>query len=443
MRKRFGIHAALILVVSVTVGFSAPLGAQSTQKTPPPKTAQPAPKTQPSQPPPEQRAGEVSAEIPRGQIARQAQTVPLAVGAGVFWNDIIQTADKGRVRITLLDATILNIGPSATFRVVIHNEKTGESELYLMAGKVRARVKKAATKQKFAIKTDAAVLGVIGTDFFVEADSEETTALVYEGVVRVRSSDPDIAGVQVVNAGQKLTIRRGEPPPLPVPATPQELEESLRDTDVGAPLPPPPSLPAQTQPPATPAAAPAAGGEAWKSGWQVYAQGFSADQVITQGSQRHRMKMYVRQNAMRMDMEEQGQRMTSILRSDRGVMWTLMHDQRMYMEMPLGGMPGRGADSGFMEAMKESGAKSETEMLGIEQVGGYQCQKYRYRTTHNGQTYSGTVWAALALNGFPIKMVDDKSGTVVEYENIRLGPPDASLFELPSGYQKMNMGAPH
>jgi hypothetical protein len=104
----------------------------------------------------------------------------------------------------------------------------------------------------------------------------------------------------------------------------------------------------------------------------------------------------------------------------------------MYMETSLGS-----TQRDMTAAMRDPDARTETEMLGIEQVGGYQCQKIRYRTTHQGQTYTGTMWSALALNGFPIKMVHDQTGTVIEYENIRLGPPDASLFELPPGYRKM------
>ncbi len=433
---RSPIHAPAGLLLSSLLFIALPTSAQGTQKAAPP------------QPPPEQRAGKVTAELPRGQIARQAETLPAAVNAEVLWNDIVQTAERGRVRITLLDASILNIGPQATFRVVAHNQKTSQSELYLITGKMRARVQKGTgDKQKFSVRTDAAVLGVIGTDFFIEAKSEETTIIVYEGSVRVRSSDPDIAGETRVNAGETLTVRKGEPPGPARPATLPELEESLRDTDVGPPLPPPQVLATRRQSPTPPAAvapptsaeppAPEASADAWKSGWELYAQGFSADQVVTQGSQRHQMKISMRGSAFRMEMEQQGQRMISILRPDRNVMWTLMPDQRMYMEIPIGAMPAALQQGAFAEAMRESGARSETEMLGFEQVGGYRCQKYRFRTTHQGKPYSGVVWSALALNGFPIKMMDEKTGTVVEYENIRLGPPEAALFEVPPGYRKM------
>jgi len=432
---------------------ASPGAAQATKK-PAPAAA---PKAAPA--PTEPQAGKVTAEIPRGQIDRKAQMLPAGVGADVFWNDIVHTGDKGRVRITLLDTTILNIGPQATFRVVVHDEKTSQSELFLIAGKVRARVNKTDAKQKFTLKTDAAVIGVIGTDFFVDAKGEETTITTFEGIVRVRSSDPDVSGDRRLGAGETLTVRRNQPLGTIRPASLEELENSLKDTEVGPLLPSPAILEARRQTPAAPpaastppaaagtpatagappaASAPAAsGGDAWKSGWEVYARGFTADQVVTTGGRRFRMRLYVRGNIMRTETAEQGQRMVTIMRPDRNLAWTLMVDQEMYMEVPLGGLP-PAARGDFAQAMTNSSAQSETEMLGLEQVGGQQCQKYRYRTTYQGQTYSGTVWAATALNGFPVKMVDDKTGTVVEYENIRLGPPDPGLFELPPGYRKMS-----
>jgi hypothetical protein len=184
-----------------------------------------------------------------------------------------------------------------------------------------------------------------------------------------------------------------------------------------------------------------AAGDTWKTGWGIYSSGFSATQVVTQGSQRYEMRVAMRENAFRMEMEQQGQRMIMITRPDRNLVWTVLPDQRMYMEFPIGGGPmGRqmpGQQGGFADVMRESGADSEIEMLGFEQVSGYRCQKFRFRNRHKGETHSGVVWSALALNGFPIKMMEEKTGTVVEYQNIRIGPPDAALFEVPPGYRKM------
>ena len=440
MRKQTGVILVLALVLVSALLTASPGFAQAAKK--------PAPAAKPQAPPAptEPQAGKVTAEIPKGQIDRQAQLVPVAVGAEVYRNDIVHTGEKGRVRITLLDTSILNIGPQATFRVVIHDEKTQQSEIFLIAGKARVQVKKTDPKQKFTLKTDAAVIGVIGTDFFLDAKGEETTITCFDGIVRVRSSDPDVSGDRRLGAGETLTVKRNQPLQAIRPATAEELENSLKDTDVGPALPEPtiiearrkspPAAPAAPTPPAaagTPAPA-AGGGDAWRGGWDVFAKGFTADMVTTAGGRTFRMRMYTRGNVSRMEMAEQGQRMVTITRPDRNVAWTLMVDQQMYMEVPL---PAE-ARGDWVKSMTDPNVKSETELVGAEQVGGYACQKYRYRTTVQGQTYSGMVWLATALGNFPVKTTNDQTGSVTEYQNIKLGPPDPALFELPPGYKKMS-----
>jgi hypothetical protein len=39
-----------------------------------------------------------------------------------------------------------------------------------------------------------------------------------------------------------------------------------------------------------------------------------------------------------------------------------------------------------------------------------------------------------------VRRQDEKGVWSTEYQNIKLGPQDAALFELPAGYQKLNMG---
>ncbi|HXE75033.1 MAG TPA: FecR domain-containing protein [Candidatus Xenobia bacterium] len=446
MRKQTGIILVVALVAGSLLVAASPAAAQAKKPAAPAKPpSPPAPK--------EPQAGKVTAEIPKGQIDRKAQMIPVAVGAEVYWNDIVHTGEKGRARITLLDTSIINIGPQATFRVVIHDEKTKQSELFLIAGKARVQVKKTDPKQKFTLKTDAAVIGVIGTDFFVDAKGDETTITCFDGIVRVRSSDPDVSGDRRLGAGETLTVRRNQPLQAIRPATAEEMDNALKDTDVGPPLPEPTILEARRKnPPAVPAAspsaapstpatpgtpAPAAGtGDVWKTGWAAFAKGFSADIVSTAGGRTFRMRMYTRGNISRMEMAEQGQRVITIMRPDRNLAWTLMVDQQMYMEVPLTNLPAE-ARGDFARAMTDPNVKYETELLGMEQVGGYQCQKMRYRTTYQGQTFSGTAWLATALDYFPIKVVTDQPATTVEYQNIKLGPPDPALFELPPGYRKM------
>lgn len=396
-------------------------------------------------------AGQVTAAIPEGLIVRPKQLLDTNVGTDVLWNDLIRTIG-GRVRITLQDTSVLNIGSNASVRVIKHNLQTRQTEVTLSYGKMRSRMTQLSGGENFEVKTNTAIVGVIGTDFFSEATLAQTKVIVYEGAVRLRNIDPTIPGETIVQAGQRAVVRVSEPPSPAEPATRQELEESLRDTEVGPPLPAPtlPTQAAQAQPtapapqplapplpatgpgaapaPVQPSTTPAGRADEWASLWL---RPFSADQIITQGRQRHRAKLHARENAFRMETEAQGQRSIMIMRWDRNLIWTLVPDQQMYIEMPMMG------PRDFAQAARDPNAKPERELLGVEQVGPYHCQKYRVRITSEGQLYTGIYWAALELNGFAVKWLDEKTGTTVEYENIRLDPPDPALFEVPPGYRKM------
>jgi len=57
-----------------------------------------------------------------------------------------------------------------------------------------------------------------------------------------------------------------------------------------------------------------------------------------------------------------------------------------------------------------------------------------------GKTYNSLEWAAKELNGFVVKTADEKGSWSNEYQNIKLGPQDPSLFELPPDYKKLSLG---
>jgi Zn-dependent protease with chaperone function/outer membrane lipoprotein-sorting protein len=167
--------------------------------------------------------------------------------------------------------------------------------------------------------------------------------------------------------------------------------------------------------------------------WGFHLQPFSADMVTTHGKRTMRAKLYARPQAFRMEMQEQGTQVIMIMRFDRQVVWMLMPPERMVMEQPLQPV------KDFTQAAMEPDAQVDREFLGVETAGPYLCRKYRVRVTHRGESYTGLQWSADELNGFVVKMMDEKSGATVEYQNINLGAPDASLFEIPPGYSKMTM----
>lgn len=179
------------------------------------------------------RAGEVSARIPEASVSRTGLVQAADVGLPVEWNDLVVTAARGRVRITLGDGSLLNVGSDSRLLVVQHNQQSRETDLTLRLGKLRSRLQRLSPGQRFEIRTNTAVVGVIGTDFFVEATATMTRVIVYEGMVLVRNINPSVAGEKRVAAGTSVLIYAGQPPFDPQATEPAEVLQSLDDTAVG------------------------------------------------------------------------------------------------------------------------------------------------------------------------------------------------------------------
>jgi hypothetical protein len=124
----------------------------------------------------------------------------------------------------------------------------------------------------------------------------------------------------------------------------------------------------------------------------------------------------------------------------------LMPKQHMYMPMSAQSMENRGmfhffesgnVDNACGDWLKLSGNQGGTcHKVGSETVNGRSTVKYE-GTNANGQ--SSTVWLDSRLR-FPVKW-DAKDGGGGELQNIQEGAQPASLFEIPPGYAKFDMGA--
>lgn len=188
-----------------------------------------------------QKAGQVTASIPAGEIARSPSLIQAAeVGADVLWDDLVTTSPAGRVRLTLEDGSILNVGSNSSLRVVQHDAATQQTDLILTLGQMRVRATKLSKPgSRFTIRTNTATLGVIGTDFWVMALGDRTIVIVFEGAVTVADIAAAIATIHV-GPGQQVVVITGQPPGQPFPANPQDYQSALNDTNVGDPLPQPP-----------------------------------------------------------------------------------------------------------------------------------------------------------------------------------------------------------
>jgi ferric-dicitrate binding protein FerR (iron transport regulator) len=190
--------------------------------------------------PADERAGQIDALIP---AATRNDAVAKAKD-DVDWNDLLKTAKSGRVRASLLDGSILSVGSNSQLRVVQHDAASQQTSLEITYGKLRSQVQKI-TKDggKFEVKTPNAVIGAIGTDFYVAYLGQKTTVICYKGSVSVTP----LGNVQILrNSGQttstsnSITVNEGQMVvvsnvlPSPSDTPPMVQQKTLLATDVPA-----------------------------------------------------------------------------------------------------------------------------------------------------------------------------------------------------------------
>src|SRR5512147_373324 len=185
------------------------------------------------------RAGSVSALLPTANIERSGATTVAARGADIQDNDLLRTDDHGRIRVKLLDQSILSLGVNSQLRVVRHDAASRQTLLELHAGKLRAQVAKITRAGgKFELRTPTAVAGVIGTDFGVDAsDADLTKFICISGAVQITSVDPGVSGTTLCRGGNTVTVRRGRAPELPHRAAQDQMETWKTITEPDAPEP--------------------------------------------------------------------------------------------------------------------------------------------------------------------------------------------------------------
>ena len=194
-------------------------------------------------------AGQINALIP----AATRNAKPTKVKDDLQWNDLLKTEKSGRLRAGLADGSILSLGSNSELKVVQHDATSQQTSLEMNFGKVRSKVVKITQPNgKFEMKTPNAVIGVVGTDFYVGYEANRTTVICYTGQVMVtpagnakivrNSGENNPDNSIAVSAGQMVIISTEIPPVgFQSNVTPSDvLKSSMIDTEV--PDGPPPAL---------------------------------------------------------------------------------------------------------------------------------------------------------------------------------------------------------
>jgi hypothetical protein len=191
----------------------------------------------------DQSAGQITALIP----SATRNTQPAKNKDGLLWNDLLQTAQKGRLRAGLTDGSILSLGSNSQLRVVQHDAASQQTSLEMGYGKMRDKIVKITQPNgKFEVKTPNAVIGVIGTDFYVGYENDLTTVICYVGKVSViaQGTAKVVRKSEQVNAAQQqVTLVAGQMvvigltvPPAGFPPESEVIRASMLDTNVNPPV---------------------------------------------------------------------------------------------------------------------------------------------------------------------------------------------------------------
>ncbi|MFZ5427572.1 MAG: DUF4412 domain-containing protein [Thermodesulfobacteriota bacterium] len=161
---------------------------------------------------------------------------------------------------------------------------------------------------------------------------------------------------------------------------------------------------------------------------------FTADMTQTlNGTPLLTGKASVKEGMVRMESTVQGVPQVVISVPDKGRMIMLQPQMKMYMETRV--------DPAKMgpDVMKDGGEFGKWRVVGREKHDGMDCEKrvFDFKDKSQGEM---TAWFADKLD-YPVKtvFVNGKDTMVVEYKNIKEAALDKSLFEVPPGYQRMNI----
>lgn len=167
-----------------------------------------------------------------------------------------------------------------------------------------------------------------------------------------------------------------------------------------------------------------------EEGKAAMAQELSATIVSTSAGQKTVMKVFMKPDKYRTDMEAAGS--STIARKDINKVWILMTQQKAYMEMP--------GSTNEQVKMAEEKVKGEVsrKKVGSETIDGHPSTKYEVTANVDGKVTQTYQWWATDIN-FPVKMAALDGSWSVEYRDIKIGSQPDSLFEVPSDYKKMTI----
>jgi hypothetical protein len=146
----------------------------------------------------------------------ETEARPLSVGAEVYEGDRIRTGPGARLRLELIDGSVVQLGEQTDLVLdwFLHAPDLGSQNVLLRvsAGIFRVIAELVLPRSAFQVQTATAVASVRGTDWIAEATADATALVTLEGRVAVSNARPGIVGEVVLGAGEGTTVEVDAPP---------------------------------------------------------------------------------------------------------------------------------------------------------------------------------------------------------------------------------------
>jgi hypothetical protein len=155
---------------------------------------------------------------------------------------------------------------------------------------------------------------------------------------------------------------------------------------------------------------------------------FSAQMVVKDGDKLMPGKIFFRDGKMRQEFQDEKGQTITIVRPDKKVLWVILPQDQIYVEMPLKSrLPGQ-----FIQMPPDALSK---RLVGSETVNGCAADKFEVTVRCGGGVEQQTIWQAPKF-GTPIKVVCPSRSFSIEYRNIKESGVADSLFDPPPGCKK-------
>ena len=150
----------------------------------------------------------------------------------VFVGDVIKTEERTRVKIFLVDESIITIGPKTHFKLDTFSfnpsSNQREANVKLLVGKARFNLQRTFSESsRFNVSTPTAIAGVKGTNFLVWVVSDELTRFfVSEGVISIRN--PMLVEEIFLASRFFSEVKQGQAPTQPQIPSPEQMQEFFK-----------------------------------------------------------------------------------------------------------------------------------------------------------------------------------------------------------------------